>query len=630
MKNSFFLILIAALKAISLYGEGFVHDSLLNKYEIIIEDKVIKVNVYNIYSVKTEVLINQLILKEDINRSPEILIPYDKFTKVSDIEILITDMAGKKIKTLKKSELTDQSTYDGITIASDNRYLCYKSLGFKTPYRISVKYKEEITQSFNLPNFITTNAASAYFQNGQFIINCFEKQNKIFATNGPYLPYISSDKNTFVEYKWELKNIKIEEEDNEYFQKMKTIIQPHLHKFQMEGYIGSNENWQTFGEWISKLNEGSDALDIKAKKEILTQIKGINDPYDKVEILYKYLQNNMRYVSVQLGIGGWKPMAAQEVHDNKYGDCKALSNYMKAILDIAGVQSYYSLVMAGVFEKKISDTITYNQFNHAILGVPLGSDTLFLECTASNNNGTGFQGGFTHNRNVLWVDGKYSKLVNTTKYNEENSIIISKFNIDVFNQLQNTEHSQTLYGNAVTQNDYYYNRNTNELEKKKYFTTKLLPEVSLFELMEARDVKNDKYPVVEWKAKYQSQKLINYSGKRIFVNLIGTKLTKEIEELKIRKKSFFINDGITIIDTFYLKLPPQCIIEKKAKNVSFNNKFGNISLEDISESDNIKIVSKIVLKGGEYLSKDHDLFISWLDTYYKIRKEKIILLCEKP
>ena len=99
----------------------------------------------------------------------------------------------------------------------------------------------------------------------------------------------------------------------------------------------------------------------------------------------------MRYVSIQLGIGGFKPSAAKFVDEKKYGDCKALTNYMKNLLSVVGIASYPALINAG-YNKYPADTrFPSDPFNHVILCVPMEKDTVWLECT-SNNAKAGFFG----------------------------------------------------------------------------------------------------------------------------------------------------------------------------------------------------------------------------------------------
>jgi hypothetical protein len=134
----------------------------------------------------------------------------------------------------------------------------------------------------------------------------------------------------------------------------------------------------------------------------------------------------MRYVSVQLGIGGYKPFPATFVDQKKYGDCKALANYMYALLSAVNIKSYWAVIRAGVNEYSADPAFPNNTFNHEILCIPFKNDTTWLECTSSTQP-FGKLGSFTENRNALLITEEGGKLVNTPR----SSAIDNQFNSEV-------------------------------------------------------------------------------------------------------------------------------------------------------------------------------------------------------
>ena len=79
-----------------------------------------------------------------------------------------------------------------------------------------------------------------------------------------------------------------------------------------------------------------------------------------------------------MGIGGFKPFAATFVDQKKYGDCKALANYMRALLKAVDINANYAIVRAGTNEKPADFNFPDNPFNHAILCIPFKNDNYLV------------------------------------------------------------------------------------------------------------------------------------------------------------------------------------------------------------------------------------------------------------
>lgn len=132
-----------------------------------------------------------------------------------------------------------------------------------------------------------------------------------------------------------------------------------------------------------------------------------------------------------------KPYPASYVSANKYGDCKALSNYMKSLLEVVGIPSYLTVIEGNLCPGNIFRNFPSQQFNHVILTVPLSKDTLYLENT-SNIHPFGCTGTFIQNREALLINDKNSRLIHIPAMTDEQVANNRTFNIH-FNKSGNAE-----------------------------------------------------------------------------------------------------------------------------------------------------------------------------------------------
>jgi hypothetical protein len=185
--------------------------------------------------------------------------------------------------------------------------------------------------------------------------------------------------------------------------------------FTFEKTHGDLTTWAGVGRWISDLNSGRQDLPAETVEKVKSITAGLDSKREKTRAVYQYMQKHTRYVSVQLGIGGFQPYPASFVDENGYGDCKALSNYTLALLKAAGVEAKYTLVKGESNGGQIQTDFPSNQFNHVIICVPDEKDSIWLECT-SQQQPFDFLGSFTSDRDVLLITGDSGVLVHTPEY----------------------------------------------------------------------------------------------------------------------------------------------------------------------------------------------------------------------
>jgi hypothetical protein len=148
----------------------------------------------------------------------------------------------------------------------------------------------------------------------------------------------------------------------------------HLELAFFEPAAGSNlGSWKAIGDWYYKLVDGrrNPSPELSSRVQQLTAGKTTFDA--KVRALTGFLQSDVRYVEISIGVGGFQPHPASEVFRSRYGDCKDKATLLSSMLKEAGINSDYVLVdtQRGVVKPDVPSTL----FNHAILAIALPNDT---------------------------------------------------------------------------------------------------------------------------------------------------------------------------------------------------------------------------------------------------------------
>ncbi|MGK7390828.1 MAG: DUF3857 domain-containing protein [Candidatus Cyclobacteriaceae bacterium M2_1C_046] len=385
----------------------------------------------------------------------EISLLYQDGDKLDIVEAYILDENGDKVRKVKKKEVITRSNFSASTFHEDNMVKEFTLKWHQYPYQIYYRYKT-ITHPFLYiahwipyiqPNIPTRNAVLKVEVPGDYEV--------LTNVNGEY-EFKKDEIDDAYLYSWHAKNLaavtkeKLSPPLYELLPKIAVIPKNFTY-----GTPGSFESWASFGEWQENLIHNLDVLPQREKNKVDELLQGIDDKKEIIKVLYNYMQDNTRYINVAIDIGGLKPYPASYVSDNKYGDCKALTIYMKALLKYAGVNSYYTIIHAGDSPVKIDTSFPGQQFNHVILNAPLANDTVWLENTA-NYLPVNYLGTFTQNRYALVVDGQNSRLIKTPALHMDQVVVKNIFEIKLNEQGDGEVNiSRTLRGDDFDSYKYY-------------------------------------------------------------------------------------------------------------------------------------------------------------------------------
>jgi hypothetical protein len=396
--------------------------------------------------------------------------------------------------------------------------------------------------------------------------------------------------------------------------------------FNLEGVDGVATNWKDFGTWMyTYLLKGTEEIPLETQNKIKALVGDEKDPIKKAKIVYKYVQDKTRYISIQLGIGGWKPMLAKDVDRLGYGDCKALTNYTKALLEVVNVPSYYTVIYGDTQKKNLNQDFVSMQGNHVILGLPVDNKMYWLECT-SQKAPFGFQGDFTDNRLALAVKPEGGEIIKTKEYIAQENTQISKGNYAI-------DGDGNISGNILIKskgmqydNKYIYEGSSNDdlikFYKKYFWNIGNLKIKKINMLNNKEDVEFSEDIAIEAS---EYAKLAN--GRLIFA-LNAYNLSSHIpQRYRNRANPFEISRGIYDYDEITIDLPKGFIIEAKPENVTIKTDFGEYKTE-LAVINESQIVYKRTFQSnsGSYDKKDYENFRKFKEQIAKNDNAKIALV----
>lgn len=132
----------------------------------------------------------------------------------------------------------------------------------------------------------------------------------------------------------------------------------------------STGTWQDLGLWYANLTQSSRAPSPEIKQKVTELTSGIPDTVGKIRAITEYMQRNIRYFAVEIGIGGYQPHPAAEVFAHQFGDCKDKATLLGSMLGEIGLDTYYVVVHTG--RGFVHTTYpSLDSFNHVILAIRL-------------------------------------------------------------------------------------------------------------------------------------------------------------------------------------------------------------------------------------------------------------------
>jgi hypothetical protein len=395
--------------------------------------------------------------------------------------------------------------------------------------------------------------------------------------------------------------------------------------FAIDGNTGNASTWQDFGKWYYELGANTRELPDAAKAEVDALVDGITDEEEKVRILYNYLQEKNRYVSIQLGIGGWKPFTAGYVFENSYGDCKALTNYMHAILEYVGIKAEAVLISINT-SRALIEEFPSNQFNHVRLLVTLeNGKQIWLENTSKylppDNTGDEFT------KKGLLVNSEGGRVIETPLLGSSKNKTQRFYEISLSND-----------GNAVLEADVSYSG-----VFQNSILNQLMPisEADRIQWLESTiDVSNrkvtkadfsqlrqlDSLSVIQFEA--QLGNYANNSVKRLFLPVNSLNTWKGfIPEKENRRQPVEFKYAFSEVDSSIITIPDELDVEFMPNNVHLSFNYGHFYFNIQQKNDNQFVITRsLEMTKRRIDAEEYTELKDFLDEVRKADAQQIVLV----
>ena len=585
----------------------------------------IEVESYSKIIIKSKKVVT--VLNENGLKHIDSYVSYDPNTKVKSIRAKVYDRFGNEIKKYKKKDFKDYSA-SGSSLYTDDRVLGVDYTPVQYPFTFVFEYETENMNTAFYPLWYPIDSYYLSAESSSYIIN---NPNNIKLNVKEYNLNTEgiSNKSIGNNIHYEAKNVKAIkwESLSPSFMKIAPSIRVVPEQFRLISVDGSAENWSDFGKWnYHNLLKGRDDLPTSTIAEITALVSNINEPVEKAKKIYQYVQDKTRYISIQLGVGGWQPILASKVDEVSYGDCKALTNYTMALLHSQNIPAYYSIVYGDSNLRDIDKDIVGMQGNHVILNIPNGEENIWLECT-SQKVPFGHIANFTDDRDVLVVKPDGGEIVHTKVYTSKDNYLRAEATINL--NAEGGFEGTYVAKSGGTRYDYRLKNilGREEKERKVFYKNywAYINELNVGKIKLNND--RDKIIIDEQLEVSTPSYLIEAGDKMLFAPNVFKRSTNIPPRYSNRKLSFAIDRGYIDEDKFIIQFPENLECPSLPESKEITTKFGvyKVVLEKLSDS---QIVYKRTLEffKGEYPKEDYKAYRSFKRKIAKSDKSSIVLI----
>jgi hypothetical protein len=339
-------------------------------------------------------------------------------------------------------------------------------------------------------------------------------------------------------------------------------------------------DWQQMGNWYRSLINGRTNPSPELKQKVAALTSSSANQLEKMRALAQFVQHDIRYVAIELGIGGWQPHAAPDIFSHRYGDCKDKATLMGSMLHEIGIDSYYVLI--NTERGAVTPSMPARaRFDHAIIAIKLPEELndpslstvvtvpklgkiLFFDPTDELTPFGRISGSLQANYGLL-VTSDGGQLVELPMLPSSMNGIrrVAKLNLDVNGKLTGSV-AETRIGDRAWSQRYALRTVTNANERIKPIENLLSGSLSTFVITKANAV-NIEHTDLPFGFEYtfEAENYAKNAGNLLLVRprVLGSKSSSLLETKDARQFPIEFEGPIKDTDAFEITLPAGYVVD---------------------------------------------------------------------
>ncbi len=345
-----------------------------------------------------------------------------------------------------------------------------------------------------------------------------------------------------------------------------------------------------------------------------------SEDQDKIEALFYWVQDNIRYIAFEDGIAGFKPATAQDVFNKRYGDCKGMSNLLKEMLTIAG----YDARLTWLGTRRIAYDYSVPSLcvdNHMICTLIREEERIFLDPTEKYCP----FGEFAHRiqgQQVMIEDEDTYELAHIPELDAEQNKTTKKITLDLEGVMLKGQATYEYFGEAKVElhNAYHGTKSDKKEEALKHYLSRG-DKNRRVKNVETKHFDDRKKPLFI-QHDFELDNEVMEVGEELYVTIDYGKMFKNAEMEEARKGDYAF--GYRFVDTFdiHFNIPEGYSVSYLPENLDISNSDFDFHIQFTQHDDRIEYHKKIAVKSGvipKSSFEDWDKAIKSLKSVYDDR-----------